>query len=121
MIAILLCSLLVAAEGDFSIWWPQFQTAVAKGDAKTVVAGAKFPMQWENGPVREIKSASEMLQRFDFYFTPEIKKAIAKTKPVKSGYGEYDVTWKARGNEYSIILKPQGSVYVLGGLTEGPP
>jgi len=121
MIAACFSSVLFAADADFAKWWPQFQAAVARGDAKTVVEGSKFPMQWENGPVREIKSSSELMQRFDVYFTPEIKKAIAHTKPVKSGNGEFDVTWKARGNEYSIFFKPVGNGYVLGGLTEGPP
>jgi hypothetical protein len=120
-IAICFSSVLFAADADFAKWWPQFQAAAARGDAKTVVEGSRFPMQWENGPVREIKTSSDLIQHFEVYFTPEIKKAIAHTKPVKSGYGEWDVTWKARGNEYSIFFKPVGSGYVLGGLTEGPP
>lgn len=121
LIAACLSTVLFAADADFAKWWPRFQAAVAKGDAKAVMEGSKFPMQWENGPVREIKTSSELVQHFDVYFTPEIRKAIANKKPEKSGYGEYDVTWKARGNEYSIFFKPEGAGYVLGGLTEGPP
>lgn len=112
---------LAAASPDFSKWWPQFQSAVARSDAHAVAQGAHFPMQWENGPIREINSQSDLINGFAKYLTPEIRKVIATKKPEKSGYGEYTVTWKARGDEYSLIFTPAGSTFVLNGLTEGPP
>ena len=110
-----------AAEADFPKWWPQFQAAVAKSDAKTVAEGVKFPIQWENGPIRQMMSSADLLQHFDKYFTAEIKKIIAAKKPEKWGNGEFGITWKARGNEYSVYFKPADSVFALGGLSEGPP
>lgn len=110
-----------AANADFTKWWPQFQAAVAKGDAKAVAQGAHFPMDWENGPIRQIKTEADFIKRFDVYFTVEVKKAIATGKPGPLAPGEYGVTWKARGNEYTIFFKPEVAAYALGGLSEGPP
>jgi hypothetical protein len=110
-----------AADADFAKWWPQFQASVAKSDANAVAQGAAFPIQWENGPIRDLKSADELVQHFAKYFTPELKKMIATKKPEKWGNGEYAITWKARGNEYSVYFKPTGAVFALGGLSEGPP
>lgn len=113
--------MLIGADADFAKWWPQFQDAVAKADAKTAARGAKYPLQWENGPIRDIKTEAELVAHFDKYMTPEIKKMIASRKPVKSGYGEYGITWKARGNEYTIMFAPAGGTFALSGLSEGPP
>ena len=121
IIALLLLPLLGLAAADFSTWWPRFQTAVANGNAKAVAQGAHFPMDWENGSIRQIKTEADFIARFDLYFTPEIRKAVATGKPGPLAPGEYGVTWKARGNEYTIFFKPEGGGYVLGGLSEGPP
>jgi hypothetical protein len=110
-----------AADADFWKWWPRFQAAVARSDAKAVAAGAHFPLQWENGPIRDIKSQADFDKRFEVYFTPEIRKMVATKKPEDSGYGQFAITWKARGNEYSLILRPEGGTYILEALTEGPP
>ena len=112
---------LTGAAGDFGAWWPKFQAAVAGHDVKAVLQGAKFPMNWENGPVRQIKTESDFTSRFDTYITPEIRKAIAKIKPERLPNGTYILTWKARGNEYSLYFAPLGDVYALDGLSEGPP
>ena len=112
---------LLAADSDFAKWWPQFQAAVAKADAKTVAHGAHYPLQWENGPIRQIKTEADLTQHFDTYFTAEIRRIIATKKPVPAGNGEFGITWKARGNEYSVFFAPAGSGFVLGGLSEGPP
>jgi hypothetical protein len=106
---------------DFAKWWPQFQAAVAKNDAAAVGKGADFPLNWENGPIREIKSQADLAGRFDSYFTAEIKRIVATKKPERLPNGTYFITWKARGNEYSIYFKPQGGTFVLDGLSEGPP
>ena len=112
---------LMAAAGDFSAWWPKFQSAVAAHNVEAVAHGAKFPMNWENGPVRQIKAASDFTSRFDTYVTPEIRNAVAKIKPERLPNGTYILTWKARGNEYSLYFAPLGDSYALDGLSEGPP
>ena len=106
---------------DFKVWWKQFQATVARRDTTAVISSAKFPMQWENGATREVKAASDFAARFDFYFTPEIKKVIATRTPVVGGQQEYTITWKARGNEYSLYFKDLGQGWALDGLSEGPP
>ncbi len=115
----IIASVLFAA--DFSKWWPGFQAAVARNDAKAVAGQAHFPMNWENGKIREIKTEAEFLKSFDVYFTPEIRKAIAGRKTERLPNGTYIITWKARGNEYSLYFRPEGAVFVLDGLSEGPP
>ena len=78
-------------------------------------------MQWENGPLRDIKTEAEFVRNFNKYFTAEIRRMIAQRKPERYPNG-YIITWKARGNEYSIYFKadPSGG-FVLDGLSEGPP
>jgi hypothetical protein len=118
----LLPMLLTAADTDFAKWWPQFQTAVAQHDVNTVARGVQFPLNWENGPIRAIKTEADLAKSFDTYFTPEIRKIIATKKPERMPNGVYSITWKARGNEYSVYFKPGGpGLFVLDGLSEGPP
>jgi hypothetical protein len=114
-------ALAMQAESAFTKWWPTFQAAVARGEAKTVAQGVEFPLNWENGPTRQIKTEAELANRFDFYFIPEIKKIVATKKPELLPNGVYIITWKARGNEYSLYFKPHDSAFVLDGLSEGPP
>ena len=79
-------------------------------------------MNWENGGIREIKTKAELLNRFDVYFTPEVRKKVSGGKPARLPNGTYILTWKARGNEYSLYFKPGGGgVFSLDGLSEGPP
>ena len=108
------------ATASFATWWNQFQAAVVKRDASTVSKGAKFPLQWENGPTRDIKVATAFAARFDFYFTSDIKGVIASKTPEQDKEG-YSITWKARGNEYSLYFKDRGTGWALDGLSEGPP
>lgn len=109
------------ADDEFAHWWPVFQAAVAHNDAKAVIDGSKFPMHWENGPVRAIKTREDFLARFETYFTPDMRTAVARAKPVRIPEG-YMITWKARGNEYSLYLHPSGGGrFALDGLSEGPP
>lgn len=110
-----------AKSADFAKWWSQFQAAVAKRDIDAVAQGAAFPLNWENGPIRDIKSAADFKSRFDSYFTAEIKKIVATKKPERLPNGNYIITWKARGNEYSIMFRPQGPAFALDSLSEGPP
>ncbi len=102
-------------------WWSHFRSAVGSGDAATVAQGAKFPMPWENGPIREIRTRAELTTRFGSYFTAEIRKAVAGGKPERLPTGEYMLTWKARGNEYSMYFTADGNGgFRLNGLSEGP-
>jgi len=94
--------------------WPQFQAAVARHDAKTVAAGAKFPLNWENGRIREIGTEAELANRFDDDVTGEIGEIIAGRKPGRLGNGRYIITWKARGNEYSLYFRPGTSGVCVG-------
>lgn len=120
-IAVLLSGILAFAADEFEKWWPTFQAAVAKNDAKTVVRNIHYPLQWENGPIRDIKSEAEFVRDFNKYFTPEIKRMVARLKPDRFPNG-YSITWKAHGNEYSIYFKADPSAgFVLDGLSEGPP
>ena len=75
---------------------------------------------WENGKIREIKTRGEFVKSFNGYFTPEIRKSIATRKAERLPSGSYIITWKARGNEYSLYFKPEGTGFVLDGLSEGP-
>jgi hypothetical protein len=118
LFALLAQSVLAA---DFAKWWPEFQSAVASADAKAVARQAHFPLSWENGRIREIKSESDLLKSFNLYFTPEIRKIIAAKKPELLPTGTYIITWRARGNEYSLYFKPDGAAFLLDGLSEGPP
>jgi hypothetical protein len=120
-------SLRAAEPGDaeFREWWAKFQSAVARSDAKAVADGATFPMDWENGPARRIASGADLENRFDFYFTPEIKSHIAKGKPERLPQGSYLLIWKARGNEYSMSFRPKNpkktEAFALEYLAEGAP
>ena len=110
------------ASDHFTAWWPQFRIAAANSDAKAVAAGVQFPIPWENGKIRDIKSLEGFSQNFSRYFTPEITKNVATKKPERLPNGIYSITWKARGNEYSIYFKPgPGKTFILDGLSEGPP
>jgi hypothetical protein len=114
-------ALAAAVDSGFAKWWPSFQAAVARRDAKTIAQGIDFPLNWEIGPTRQIKTEADLANRFDFYFTAEIKKTIATKMPQRLPNGIYIITWKARGNEYSLYFKPHASDFVLDGLSEGPP
>lgn len=109
-------------DAGFRKWWPQFQTAVAKHDAKAVARGMRLPQPWENGPtVREIKSEADLTARFDVFLTPEIKKQIATKRPERLPNGNYMIVWHAHGNEYSLYFTPAEDGFALDGLGEGPP
>ncbi len=105
---------------DFAKWWPTFQAAVAKPDAADVAKMAHFPLSWENGAIREIATESDFVKNFSTYFTAEIRKSIATGKSERLPDGTYMLTWKARGNEYSLYFRPRGSAYMLDALSEGP-
>ena len=110
-----------ADDAGFLRWWTHFQASVAKGDGNAVAEGAQFPMDWEFGSVRKIQAKAALTDRFDSYFTADIRKAVATQQPARLPNGMYCITWKARGNEYSLYFKPMGGTYALDSLSEGPP
>jgi hypothetical protein len=121
LLLVILTHQAVAADA-FTKWWPQFRTAVANAEAKAVSQGVHFPLNWENGKIRDIPTQEDFTQNFARYFTPEITKIIATRKPERLPNRTYSITWKARGNEYSIYFKPGADgAFVLDGLSEGPP
>jgi hypothetical protein len=84
LLALMMVGVVGAQNGDgaFRKWWPGFQAAVAKHDAKAVSRGMRFPQPWENGPaIREIKSEADLSARFDVFLTNEIRKQIATKRP----------------------------------------
>ena len=122
MLALLLAAAaLLPAPADFPKWWSGFQAAVVRRDAAAVAASGVFPMDWENGAIRKIASAGELKAHFDTYFTAEIRRIVATGTPERMSNGGYLLTWHARGNEYSLLFRPQGDSYVLEALSEGPP
>ncbi|MBZ5603277.1 MAG: hypothetical protein LAO79_13325 [Acidobacteriia bacterium] len=122
-LALLLLSSVLLLRGDdgFAKWFQHFQSAVAKGNADFVTERAEFPMDWEYGSTRKIEARAVLVGKFDFYFTDEIKRAVANGKPQRLPSGDYMFTWKARGNEYSMYFKPSGGSFALFALSEGPP
>jgi hypothetical protein len=110
-----------SADDGFAKWWQHFQNAVAKGNAEAVADRAEFPMAWEYGSTRKIPASAVLIGKFDFYFTDDIKQAVATKKPERLPNGVYIITWKARGNEYSLYFKPTGATFALQELSEGPP
>src|SRR5271156_3380126 len=112
---------LTADDAGFLKWWDHFQAAVAKGDGNAVADAAQFPMDWEYGSIRKIQAKAALTDRFDPYFTADIRRAVATQQPARLPNGMYCITWKARGNEYPLYFKPMGGTYALDSLSEGPP
>jgi hypothetical protein len=117
----LLAAAAIAADDGFAKFWPQFQAVVAKNDAKSIIQGVQFPLEWELGKVRKIDSNADFLSHFSAYFTADMRRAVATQKPVSIPDAKYMITWHARGNEYSMYFKSQGGTWALVGLSEGPP
>jgi hypothetical protein len=118
--AVLLTRVAAEEPADFGAWWRTFQAAVARGDGKAVAAAGHYPLDWEIGPVRRIETAQKLIDHFGKYFTPEIRRMVATKTPEREPTGNYVITWKARGNEYSLYYKPEGGAFVMDGLSEGP-
>jgi hypothetical protein len=124
LLAVLVPWMVAAADDSktFAAWWIHFRVAVARRDALTLAQGVRFPLNWENGKIREIKTEVDLVNKFDSYFTVEICRLVVSRKPVRMPNGVYSLTWKARGNEYSLYFKPDGAgSFILDGLSEGPP
>ena len=119
-LAILALAAVSMQAEDFAKWFQHFQSAVAKGNGEAATERADFPMDWEYGSTRKIPARAVLVGRFNSYFTDEIKQAVATKKPEHLPTGEYIITWKARGNEYSMYFKAVSGTYALFALSEGP-
>jgi hypothetical protein len=113
-------SSVMAADDGFAAWWPQFQAVVSKNDAKAVASLAHFPMDWELGKVRKVETEADFVGHFSAYFPADLRRAVAHGKPVSIPDG-YMITWKARGNEYSLYFNKISGRFALSALSEGPP
>ena len=117
----LLAIVVAGADDGFAKWWPEFKAAAAKNDAKAIVKGAAYPMDWELGKTRRIESEADFLAHFSAYFTADMRAAVASQKPVSIPGDQYMITWHARGNEYSMYFKSSRGAWALYALSEGPP
>jgi hypothetical protein len=122
-----LCALLLftvsafGADDGFTKFWTEFKAAVAKNDAKAIVNGVEYPIDWELGKVRKITSEADFVAHFSSYFTADMRKAIATGKPESIPGNQYLLIWHARGNEYSLHFLAKNGTWVLFALAEGPP
>jgi hypothetical protein len=116
----LLSGAVIAADDGFTAWFPQFQAAVSRNDAKEIAGLTHFPINWELRKVRRVETDADFVAHFAAYFPADMKKAVAQAKPVPIPDG-YMLTWKARGDEYGLYFKKLSGRWVLNGLSEGPP
>ena len=122
-----LCALLLfaisafGADDGFAKFWTEFKATVARNDAKGIVRGVEYPLDWELGKVRKVTSEADFVAHFSSYFTADMRKAIATGKPELVPGNQYLLIWHARGNEYSFHFLAKNGTYVLFALAEGPP
>ena len=111
------------AKPDWNRFWPKFQAALAKHDAKTVAGMMQFPADWELGKVRKIQSAADFVANYDRYVPADMVAAVATKQPVQDpGGGYYTISWKAHNDECTLFFKDdRKGGYFLEALSEGPP
>jgi hypothetical protein len=120
IVIIAAAALAQAPKPDWAKWWPQFQSAVAKHDAKAVAHMVQFPLDWELGKIRHVESEADFAANFDRYFPTDMIKAVATKKPETVPDG-YVIIWNAGGDEYALHFKNDGKGgYVVCALSEGP-
>jgi hypothetical protein len=95
-------------KSNFDKWWPQFQAAVAKRDAKAIAGMTTFPAKWPLEQMRRIESRDDFIQKFDTYFPEEARQAVATEKPRRSPDGTYHVAWTKGVYDYALCFKPDG-------------
>jgi hypothetical protein len=108
------------ADDGFAKWWPEFKSSVTKSDAKAMVHGSTFPMEWELGKVRKIDTEADFILHFNTYFMADMRRAVLTQKPIAIPGNKYMILWHARGDEYSLYFKSRGGSWALDGLSEGP-
>ena len=108
-------------KADWSKWWPQFQAAVAKHDARAVADMTYMPTQWELGKIRRVESKATFIAKFDTYFPEPMRQAVASKKPEAFPDGAYTITWVVKNDEYTLYFKEDGKGgFRVDALSEGP-
>lgn len=122
-VALTAASLAQPQKADWAKWWPQFQSAVARHDAKAVAGMMHFPADWELGKIRKLQSEADFVANFDKYVPADMIKAVAEKTPFKDPGGDYyTISWKFRGLECTLFFKrDRKGGYFLEALSEGPP
>ena len=106
-----------APNPDWLKWYPQFQAAVARRDAKAIADMAKFPMSWRLGKIERAGSKAAFIEKFDTYFPEDARRAVANEKPESYRDGSYTVSWERDEIEYGLVFHPDGKGgYRLGSL-----
>jgi len=116
--------LFAADKGDpaFAKWWQKFQLAVMRRDIRGIDKGVEFPLDWQVGPeVRGVRSESDFAANFQLFFTSDVIKNVAAGKPEKLPNGNYAITWKANGKDYTLNIRFYNGVYAMESLIEGRP
>jgi hypothetical protein len=107
-VASLTLALAQPPKSNFDKWWPQFQAAVAKRDAKAIAGMTTFPAKWPLDQIRRIESRDDFIQKFDTYFPEGARQAVATEKPRRSPDGMYHVAWTKGVYDYALCFKPDG-------------
>lgn len=95
-------------KSNFDKWWPQFQAAAARRDAKAIAGMTTFPTKWPLEHTRRIESRDDFIQKFETYFPEEARQAVATAKPRRSPDGMYYVAWTKGVYDYALCFKPDG-------------
>ena len=128
---VLMCAVLslapaasAADKGDlvFTKWWQKFQLAVMRRDIRAIDKGVEFPMDWQiTSDVRAVRSESDFAANFGIFFTPDVIKNVAAAKPDKLPNGNYVITWKTDGEDYTMTFRFYGGTYALDSLIDSHP
>lgn len=113
-------------DETFSLFFSDFQKAVASGDKEKLASMINFEsFTWEeNENLRQVKTKEAFLKNYDAMFTATIKRKIAAAagKPTKVDDNTYFLNWYANGKEYSLDFtrKKGEKIFKFLGLTIGP-
>ena len=117
LFAVAVLTLAQPPKSNFDKWWPQFQAAVARRDAKAIADMTTFPAKWPLEQIRRIESRDDFIQKFDTYFPEEARQAVATEKPRRSPDGMYYVAWTKGVYDYALCFKSDGKAgYRLNSL-----
>ena len=108
LLAVASLTLAQPPESGFAKWWPRFQAAVARRDAKSIAGMTTFPAKWPLDQIRRIESRDDFIRKFETYFPEEARQAVATANPRRSQDGLYYVTWAKGVYDYALRFKPDG-------------
>lgn len=130
LLGLMICTVWVAdsaaqiqKEDEFSVFFANFQKAVADGDKEKVGSLTNFNrFSWEaNDTLVKVKDKAAFLKNYDSMFTPMIKEKIAKTKPTKVDKNTYYIRWSDKRYDYYLdfTCKPD-EPFRFNGFTVAP-